>query len=242
MSGKQESEGPRALAVIPARLGSKRLPRKNIAPILGKPMIAYTIEAAKGATKLTDFLVSSESPEIIDVAREYGAPVPFVRPEELSGDAVRNIDVIIHALDFMEDKTGRPYDIIVLLQPTSPIRKPEHIDEAVELLWRSDLNSLASVKGPFKKRDPYIKRITEGVLEAYCTSAENSTDPFYMYNASIYAVKRDYLKKNRKIVDSRQVPLVMDAIHSADVDTYEDLMVAETYLKYLEHTQKDSKS
>jgi len=191
---------------------------------------------------LTDFLVSTESTEIIDVAREYGAPVPFVRPDELAGDAVRNIDVVIHALEFMENETGRPYDIIVLLQPTSPIRKPEHIDEAVEKLWQSDLNSLASVKGPYKKRDPYVKRIRDEVLEGYCKSAEDNTEPFYMYNASIYAVKREYLLTNRKIVDARQVPLVMDSIHSADVDTYEDLLVAETYLKYLENLKKDTTS
>ena len=150
---------PRTLGIIPARGGSNRLKRKNILPLNGQPLISYTIQAAQKASKLTDFLVSTEDDEIREVALQYGAPVPFVRPAELATDTVRNIDVIIHALEFLENKHGKPYDIILLLQPTSPIRDPDHIDLAIDLLWNSSLPTLASVKGPFQKRDPILKRI-----------------------------------------------------------------------------------
>ncbi len=226
------SSPPRALGVIPARGGSKRLPRKNIRDVAGHPLIAHTIMAAQAATALTDFLVTSEDTEIIEVAKRYGAPVPFVRPQELAGDEVRNIDTVRHALDFMEEATGQAYDMVVLLQPTCPVRDPGHIDDAMARLWESPLDTLASVKGPYEKRDPILKGIRAGVLEGYCAGLD-TREAFYLYNASIYAAKRDYFIAEGKLISDRQVPLVMDQMHSADVDTEADLMVSAAYLAYL---------
>lgn len=227
---------PRALGVIPARGGSKRLPRKNILPVAGLPLIAYTIEAARRSKALTDFIFSTEDDEILEVARQLGAPAPFKRPAELSGDEVRNIDVVLHALDYMEKQTGLPYDIVVLLQPTCPIRSAEHIDAAVNDLWASDLQTLASVKGPFKKRDPVLKAVRDGVLEAYCADEpEQDWEAFYIYNASIYAVKRDYLLEHRTLISARQVPLKMDELHSMDIDTEADILIAEAGIKFLQN-------
>ncbi len=149
MNNKQNI--PRVLAVIPARGGSKRLPKKNILKIGVHPLIAYTITAAKEAEHITDWLVSTDDDDILRVAKQYGAPTPFTRPKHLATDEVRNIEVVLHALDYMEKETEKRYDIIILLQPTSPIRSAKHIDEAVKQLWQSDLPSLASVKGPFQK-------------------------------------------------------------------------------------------
>lgn len=227
-----DTSTPRALAVIPARGGSKRLPRKNVREVAGHPLIAHTIMAAQGATALTDFLVTSEDAEIIEVAKRYRAPVPFVRPQALAGDEVRNIDTVRHALDFMEEAMHRPYDMVVLLQPTCPVRDPAHIDQAVTLLWESPLDTLASVKGPYEKRDPILKGIRDGILESYCDGADRR-EAFYLYNASIYAAKRDYFVAQGKLISDRQVPLVMDQMHSADVDTEADLMVSAAYLAYL---------
>lgn len=225
---------PRVLAVIPARGGSKRLPRKNIRMLAGKPLLAYTIEAAQKTSTITDYLVSSEDREILDVAKAFGAPIPFVRPMELAGDNVRNIDTMRHALEFMEKKTGQPYDILVLLQPTSPIRDPNHIDQAVGRLWASDLDSAAGVKGPFKKRDPILKTIRDGILEDYVPIVSGAeVEPFYLYNASLYAVKRDYFMSNNSLISPRQIPIPMDAFHSVDVDTEADFLVAESYIRYL---------
>ncbi len=238
MRGRAETK---VLAIIPARGGSKRLPRKNIRELYGRPLLAYTIEAARNAERITHFLVSSEDPEIIEIAQSYGAPVPFVRPVDLATDKVRNIDVVDHALKFMEDAKGITYDIIVLLQPTSPIRDPEHIDRAVELLWNSDCESLASVKGPFKKRDPILKAIRDGILEDYSPVKDpKNIEPFYLYNASLYAVKRDYFVQHKKLISPKQIPLIMDVFHSVDVDTEADFLVAESYINYMINQKKDN--
>ena len=236
---KDGMKSPNVLGVIPARGSSKRFPNKNIRMLAGKPLVAWTIEAAQKATRLTDYLVTSDALLIIDVAKNYGAPVPFTRPSELATDTVRNIEVVAHALKFMEKEKQIVYDIIVLLQPTSPIRNPAHIDLAVDMLWESDLDSVVSVKGPFKKRDPILKAIRNGVLEDYCPVEDPAdTEPFYMYNAALYAVKRDYFIKHKKLISPQQVPIIMDPIYSVDVDTEADFSMAETYLNYLAKTRQ----
>ena len=230
---------PKVLGVIPARGSSKRFPNKNIRMLAGKPLLAWTIEAAQKAKRLTDYLVSSDALLIMDIAKNYGAPVPFKRPPELATDTVRNIEVVAHALEFMETKRQIKYDILILLQPTSPIRNPTHIDQAIDMLWHSNLDSVVSVKGPFKKRDPILKAIRKDILEDYCAVADPAdTEPFYMYNAALYGVKRDYFIKHKKLISPRQVPIVMDAIYSVDVDTEADFLMAETYLKYLARTKR----
>ena len=225
---------PNVLAVIPARGGSKRLPRKNILPLAGHPVIAYTIQAATGAKRLTHWLVSTDDAEIASVAKAYGAPVPFTRPVSIAGDKDRNSAVVRHAMEWMERTHGLRYDILMLLQPTSPIRKSAHIDEAIELLWASDLDTLASVKGPIYKRDPYIKAVRDGVLEPYNPAEDpKAWEPCYTYNAAIYAMKRDFFLREEKFVSQRSVPLLMDRFHSADIDEEIDLLVAELYVQQL---------
>jgi CMP-N-acetylneuraminic acid synthetase len=238
-NSKNGVKRPKVLGVIPARGSSKRFPNKNIRMLAGKPLVAWTIEAAQKAKRLTDYLVSSDALLITDVAKNYGAPVPFIRPAELATDTVRNIEVVDHALKFMESQKQIVYDIIVLLQPTSPIRNPAHIDQAVDMLWQSDLDSAVSVKGPFKKRDPILKAIRNGVLEDYCPVADPAdSEPFYMYNAALYAVKKDYFIRNNKLISPRQIPILMDSIYSVDVDTEADFLMAETYLNYLAKTRQ----
>ena len=226
---------PKVLAIIPARGGSKRFPRKNIAPLCGKPLITYTIDAARSARSVTHFLVSSEDPEIIHIAAHAGAPTPFTRPPELATDDVRNIDVALHALNFMEDRLDLTYDMVFLLQPTSPIRNPDHIDQCIAMLWESPLESIVSVQGPFQKRDPILKRILPcGDLVDYRSSDSkiDSREPFYIYNASIYGVKRAFFMTHHSFISQPQVPFVMDSRHSVDVDQEEDLLLAEYFLSH----------
>lgn len=221
-----------ALAVIPARGGSKRLPRKNIRLLAGHPMIAYTIMAAQGATALTDFAVSSEDDEILDVAGEYGVENIIKRPASLATDDVRNIDVVMHALKVMEQKRQFEYDIVLLLQPTAPIRKSQHIDEAILCLSRSKLSTIAAVKGPFQKRDPILKRInTTGELVHYRDDAQfDAKEPFYIYNAALYGAKREYFVREKRFTSDKQVPFIMDHAHSTDVDELIDFEIAEALL------------
>ena len=235
MNSTSGKTAPVVLGVIPARGGSKRLPRKNVLALGGVPLIAYSIQAAKASKTLSDFLVTSEDAEILEVARRFGAPTPFVRPADLSTDTVRNIDTVRHALEFMEEDTAKRYDMVVLLQPTCPFRTAQHIDGAVVALWGSEFPTLASVKGPYKKRDPNLKRIEEGRLLAYCEQAQGDDRvPFYVYNACIYAAKRDYFLREKRLVSNYQEPLIMSEEHSIDIDTELDLQVAETYLTFLD--------
>lgn len=165
---------PRTLGVIPARGGSKRIPRKNVKPLAGKPLIQWTIEAARQANCLTTWVVSTEDEQIRDVALSLGAYV-IRRPDELADDLASSDSVALHALEWM----GRDdYDLVVLLHPTNPIRSGEHIDQAVSTLWASSANSLASVE--------YAKRSYRHNAAIYATKTpftklyDERTIPFLM--------------------------------------------------------------
>ena len=124
----------KVLAVIPARGGSKGVPQKNIRLLAGKPLIGYTIDAARDSKELTNWIVSTDDEAIAEVARECGAEVPFIRPELLATDSAKAIPVIQHALKEMEERDGIQYDAVMMLQPTTPFRTAEDIDEAIRIL------------------------------------------------------------------------------------------------------------
>ncbi len=125
------------LAVIPARGGSKSIPRKNIKLLAGKPLIAWTIEAAKKSKYLIRVIVSTDDPEIAAVAKKFGAEVPFLRPAEISGDLATDVEFLTHALDFLKQEENYEPDIILRLPPTSPLRLAAHIDEGIEILLKN---------------------------------------------------------------------------------------------------------
>jgi CMP-N,N'-diacetyllegionaminic acid synthase len=224
---------PRVLGVIPARGGSKRIPRKNLRPLNGKPLIWYTIEAAKKAKRLTDWVVSTEDREIADLALSYGAFV-VKRPDSLAEDDTTSGAVVRHALDWMEvDRDS--YDVVMLLHPTSPIRDPKHIDEAVERLWDSDLNHLASVFRLPTKGHRNIGMWSHGRRPDGAPPYgrfDAVADAQYMLNASIYAMKRNWFVAHDypTHVWTPCVALEMDRFHSLDVDEEADLAIAGVYL------------
>jgi len=127
-------EGKKVLALIPARGGSKGLPGKNIRPMCGKPLIAWTIEKSKASKYVDMTLVTTDCRVILDVARQYGANVPFMRPVELATDRSSTYDAIRHALEYLREEEGETFDYIVLLEPTSPLREDDDIDRMLERL------------------------------------------------------------------------------------------------------------
>ncbi|MFL9755297.1 cytidylyltransferase domain-containing protein [Vibrio cyclitrophicus] len=133
--------GKRVIAIIPARGGSKRLPKKNILPLGGKPLIGWTIEAAKNSAYVDDIFISTDDQEIADVVSEFGITVPELRPEELSTDTATTQSVLFYTLE----KYAKEADIVVLLQPTSPFRTAKHIDEAIKSLVEKSAFSVVSV-------------------------------------------------------------------------------------------------
>lgn len=218
------------LVIIPARGGSKGIPHKNIKPLNGKPLIHYTIDVARGVVKDTDICVSTDDPEIIKCVEDYGLKVPFVRPAELATDTAGTYEVLLHALDFYE-KQGRHYDVVLLLQNTSPFRTAEHVKEALEL-YRKDIDMVVSVNKT--KTNPYyncFEENQEGFLKKTLDSTSfvrrQDAPVTYEYNGAIYVINPEQMKKMPLGKFTRRVKYVMDDLHSVDLDNMIDWKFAE---------------
>jgi CMP-N-acetylneuraminic acid synthetase len=225
-----------SLGVIPARGGSKSVPRKNIAMLNGKPMIAYTIQAAQGSQRLTDFVVSSEDAEIIRVAQQYGAPAPFVRPEELATDDAPSLPVVQHAVREMEALKGVKYDVIVLLQPTTPLRRPEDIDAVIDKLISTGADSVVSVCDvgayhPARMRKIEDDRLVElPVREPREMLRRQDLPPVYIRNGAVYAVRRQVVMEQNSMIGQVSRPYIMPENRSVNVDSPLDFRLAEILL------------
>lgn len=224
------SDPSSVLGVIPARGGSKGIPRKNLVDLCGKPLIAYTIEAALGAARLSRVVVSTEDEEIARIAQGYGAAVPFRRPAELSTDGAHSLPVVQHALETMEAKDGRVYDVVVLLQPTTPLRTARDIDEGVELLVSSGADSVISVVevGP---NHPYrMKRILDdGRLVNFVDQGfedmrpRQELPPVYIRSGDLYISLRRVVMEMGTLVGPHCRPVVIPTDRAVNVDTRLDL-------------------
>lgn len=220
---------PRVVAIIPARGGSKGLPGKNIMDLCGKPLIAYTIDAARASVSVQAVIVSTDDEAIATVARRAGANVPFLRPPHLATDTAHTPPVILHALDFLE-RRGEQYDIVVTLQPTSPLRTSAHIDRAVALLAPSDADSVVSVR-PTEYPPYWMVRLADRARIApfvddgtdYFTLERQQLPATYQINGAVYATRRDALVTEARIITRRCAGFVMDAEDALDIDTREDL-------------------
>lgn len=217
------------LAVIPARGGSKGIPRKNIIDLCGKPLIAYTIESARKSKYIDDVIVSTDDEEIKDISKKYKAEVPFLRPAELSDSNAKSIDVVLHTVDFMK-KHNRNYDYVILLQPTSPLRDSEDIDNAIIKLLDSSFESLVSVCETTE--NPVLMRTIENNHLKQIISFDSSNvrrqefPKFYIYNGAIYINTVSMLYKEEKFIDDKTMPFIMDNNKSIDIDNIIDLKLA----------------
>ena len=190
-------DNKRILALIPARGGSKGLLRKNIKLINNKPLIAWTIESANNNKYIDKVIVSSDDDEIIDISQKYGAEIPFTRPELLSGDNAKAMDVILHAIEQCND-----FDILIYLQPTSPLRTSKHIDEAIDLFFKKDAVSVISVAE--SKEAHTINQLSQDLsMENFIEkkylniNRQDVNKKFYKINGAIYLSYFDNLKKNK---------------------------------------------
>ena len=217
-------EGKRVLAVIAARGGSKGLPRKNVLNAGGKPLIAWSIEAAKGSRFIDRTVLSSEDAEIIEVAKRWGCEVPFVRPAELATDEAPIEDALIHALD----QIGESFDYVVLLQPTSPLRRATDIDEAIETCHASGAPACVSVAVPAKS--PYWMftvdekgRMRRLIETAGPTHRRQDLPPVFAANGAVYVMAVPGFRESGKIYSPEAVAHVMAPERSLDVDSAIDL-------------------
>jgi N-acylneuraminate cytidylyltransferase len=224
----------KTLVIIPARGGSKGIPRKNIKPLDGKPLIYYTIDCARAICEDEDICVSTDDFEIIAVVEQYGLKVPFVRPLELATDTAGTYEVLLHALDFYE-KQGRHYDAVVLLQNTSPFRRAEQVKEALNL-YNGNVDMVVSVKEC--AANPYycvFEEDAEGYLHV-CKGNGNiyrrqDAPKVYEYNGAIYIMNAEILKTTHMHKMQKRVKYVMDNYSSFDLDTMWDWRMAEMMIE-----------
>jgi CMP-N,N'-diacetyllegionaminic acid synthase len=223
------------LAIIPARGGSKRFPRKNLVLFAGKPLIAHTIAAALQSSRLTRVIVSTEDSEIAETARQFGAEVPFLRPLELAQDQSSPLAVIAHALGQI-GKEGETVQAVVLLQPTAPFRTVKHIDEAVALFEKFYADTVTAVcsadKHPF-----YAWTLTGGELKPFFSVRQLMMDrqelpPAYFENGAIYIIRKTVLDSG-KFYGEKVIPYPMSRLESVDIDTPLDWQWADFMMRFV---------
>lgn len=226
------------LAIIPARGGSKGLPGKNVRLLAGKPLIAYTIQSALESREVSRVVVSTDSEEIAGIAREYGADIPFMRPAELASDNASAMDTYIYTVDRISNENNTPISEFVVLQPTSPLRMPENIDDAIELFYAKKADSVISMTEEFHP-PVWAKRMdSEGRLTNYFdqpdTLANRQVLPTaYMPNGSIYVFRAEILKEKRNYYTENTYAYLMPKLRSVDIDDIYDFEFAEYLIRKL---------
>jgi CMP-N,N'-diacetyllegionaminic acid synthase len=228
-------DGRRILAVIPARGGSKAVPRKNIRPLGGRPLLAWTVDAARRAAIFDDIVVTTDDAEIQRVAIEAGAQAPFLRPAELATDTALAVPTVQHATAEMEARTGR-YEYVAMLQPTSPLRAPEDLVEALSRLVAEGADGIISVVDVDNWHPMKMKRLVAGLLVDYePPPVENpprqSLPRVYMVNGALYAARRDVLVLRGSFKGDRCLGHVMPPERSVNIDSQTDFVAAEHFLR-----------
>ncbi len=224
------------VAVIPARGGSKGIPLKNIAPLGGIPLLAYTIRAAR-ATKVIDrIILSTDSQVIAQVGIDYGLDVPFLRPERLARDETPGIDPIVHAAEWVRDHENLQPEYVIVLQPTSPFRTAGDIELALQLAIETRADSVVSV-GPVAVHPFWMKRMQiDGVLVDFAPNAQEyacrqDLPPLFALNGAIYIVRTEILLRERTLFPDRTYGYVMPSERSLDIDSAWDLYRADLVMR-----------
>ena len=220
------------LAIIPARAGSKGIKNKNIIDLCGKPLLAYSIEAAKKSKYIDEVLVSTDGEQIAKIAKDYGAYVPFLRPKELASDTAKTIDGILHAVNYLQNN-NEIYDVLVLLQPTQPLRTAKEVDAAIELFFDKNEQALASISEvedhPLLVRTVLEDGTMKNLLDENSTCRRQDMPKFYRINGAIYINSIKELNEKTSFNDN-PIPYIMDKKHAVDIDEEKDLLIANAYI------------
>lgn len=229
------AEGITVLGVITARGGSKGIPRKNLNPLCGKPLIAYTIEAAKNSKLLTRCVVSTDDEEIATIARSLGADVPFLRPAELAGDDSTSVDAMKHAITWLQKEQNETYDYAMILQPTAPLRSAADIDACIRMAQETGADSFMSMVELQDFAPEKLKKIDKGQIvplfgdEGKQSAQRTTGERVYKRNTAVYLTKTDLLLKGDLFgKDSRAY--IMPRERSLDINDPVDFELAEFFL------------
>jgi len=226
----------RVLGIIPARGGSKGVPRKNIRLLAGKPLLQYTAESALAAKGLSRVILSTEDGEIAEVGRKCGLDVPFLRPPELARDDTPTLPVLQHAVKSLEE-AGDRYDAICLLQPTSPLRRAEDIDNCLKLLSETGADSVVTVLAVPPEHNPHWVYFKDSSGFLKLSTGEDSPiprrqclPPAYHREGSVYIIRRDVLMLRNSLYGSKVAGYLVDSHRTVNIDTVEDWQRAETFI------------
>jgi len=225
-------EGHSVLAIIPARGGSKGIPRKNIRMIAGKPLIAWTIEEAKKSKFIDCLITSTEDEEIASIAKSFGCDVPFLRPTELAKDDTPGIAPVIHAIKTLPQH----YNYVMLLQPTSPLRTVADIDGCLQECVRTKAPSCVSVVQPDKKPHWMYHRHDDGKLHPLINESKyfvrrQDIPPVYALNGAVYVAKTEWISETKSFVSDQTVGFSMEKLSSLDIDDETDFKICDYLLK-----------
>ncbi|WP_306591081.1 cytidylyltransferase domain-containing protein [Geothrix sp. 21YS21S-4] len=229
--------GKIVLAVIPARGGSKGLPGKNIRPVAGKPLLAWSIEAGLQSRYVDYLVVSTDSPEIAAVAESHGAEAPFLRPDSLASDTAGHAEVMLHALDWMEVNRNVQADYLVMLEPTSPLRDAKDVDLALEVIEaRQENGSLVGVCRTEAAHPAFLCQLENGFVrpfnsERFVFKRRQELDNLYFFEGSIYISKVSLFRTQRSFYHEWTVPFEVPKWKSFEVDDVVDLLLIERLLE-----------
>jgi N-acylneuraminate cytidylyltransferase len=226
------------IALIPARGGSKSIPRKNILDFAGFPLIAYSIAAGLAAESIDRVIVSTDDVEIADISRSFGAETPFIRPDEFAGDDTPDLPVFIHALEWLEKEEGYQTDIVVQLRPTSPLRRVSHIDIAVgRLLENPVADSARTICIPFQNPFKMWRIDSDGYMQPLGTELGIPVEPYnqprqmlpevYWQTGYVDAAWADTILKKNSMTGDNILPIIIDPSEWVDIDSADDWKRAE---------------
>lgn len=229
-------DGLNILAIVPARGGSKGLPRKNVLDLAGRPLIAWTLDAAANSRYIDRCVVSTDDADIARVARAHGGDVPFIRPAALAGDSADTFGALAHAI-----KRLPGYDLLVILQPTSPLRIADDIDGAIDTMMRHHAPACVSVMEPSKSpfwsyRIDERNQLSPLIDETYSRMRRQDLPTSVVLNGAVYVAQIDWLLKHKSCLGKRTVPYVMPAERSVDIDSAFDMELAELHLRHSERS------
>lgn len=231
-------EGKKILGLVTARGGSKRIPKKSIALLAGRPMMAWVLDAMKQSSSINRIIVDTDDEEMAQVGRATGAEIPYLRPAELAQDSTGHVPVLKHALEFLRDKEGYWPDAVVLVQPTNPLVTPRQIDDTVELLFARGVDSVETVFPAPTVFHPYNLRIIDekGFTKFLMPEERAAVDkagirPSVYVIGTVYTFRPDNLWKYGTIQGAASKSVIIDRASGIDVDEPLDLVIAEAILK-----------